>query len=71
MRWAACLFQGACARLLGRPAMLSLSKFPELCAPAWTCNPALLELDTGTRCSTTLEPGIAQTLGWYRENGWL
>lgn len=69
--WPVCLLQEVWARISNRPAMLSLAKFPELRAPAWICDPARLELETGIRCGTTLRDGIQQSLAWYRENRWL
>jgi nucleoside-diphosphate-sugar epimerase len=69
--WPMCLAQELLTRLTGKPNVLSLQKFAELRAPGWVCDPTLLELETGCRCPTTLKPGIAETLAWYRQHDWL
>lgn len=69
--WPICLAAEAWSGLTGKPSVLSRQKFAELRAPGWVCDPARLERDTGCVCATTLRPGIADTLRWYREQGWL
>jgi nucleoside-diphosphate-sugar epimerase len=69
--WPICLAQHALSLATGKPNVLSLQKFNELCAPGWVCDPTLLERDHGLRCSTGLREGIAETLEWYRQNRWL
>jgi nucleoside-diphosphate-sugar epimerase len=69
--WPICLAQEIGSRLTGKPNVLSLQKFAELRAPGWVCDPALLQKELGIQCPTSLKAGIAQTLLWYRENGWL
>ncbi len=69
--WPICLAQELASRLTGRPNVLSLQKFGELRAPGWVCDATRLESDTGCTCRTALKQGIAETLGWYREQGWL
>lgn len=69
--WLLCLAHEAAARVTGRAAVLSLEKYAELRAPGWVCDPALLRGETGCHCATTLAPGVAETLRWYRQNGWL
>jgi nucleoside-diphosphate-sugar epimerase len=69
--WPICAAGQAIARMTNRPAMLSLYKYPELCAPGWVCSPARLRDELGLNCPTNLKPGIAATLAWYRENRWL
>jgi nucleoside-diphosphate-sugar epimerase len=69
--WPICLAQELVSRLTGKPNVLSLQKFAELRAPGWVCDPTRLERETGHTCPTTLKPGIAATLTWYRQHRWL
>jgi nucleoside-diphosphate-sugar epimerase len=69
--WLVCLAQELGSRLTGKPNILSLQKFAELRAAGWVCDPTRLEHETGYACATTLNRGIAETLGWYREHNWL
>ena len=69
--WPLCCAQEALSRLTGRPNVLSRQKYAELRAPGWVCDPALLRRETGLACDTGLDAGLALTLAWYRENGWL
>lgn len=69
--WAMCLGQEIVSRLSGRAMLLNLGKYVELSAPGWVCDPSKLEQQAGFRCRTSLRDGIAATLKWYRDNGWL
>jgi nucleoside-diphosphate-sugar epimerase len=69
--WPICLAQEVMSRLTGKPSVLSLQKFAELRAPGWVCDPTRLERETGYACATTLAPGIAAALAWYRQQHWL
>ena len=69
--WLMCMGGEVTARLTGKPSVLSLQKFAELRAPGWVCDPTRLERETGCACLTTLMPGVAQTLTWYRQHHWL
>jgi nucleoside-diphosphate-sugar epimerase len=69
--WPVCAFEEWRARLRGKANVLSRQKYPELCAPAWTCDPSRLRDHLGFTCPTPLDAGIRQTLEWYRDNGWL
>ena len=61
--WLACFAQEMASRLTGKANVLSLQKFAELRAPGWVCDPALLRREIGCECTTTLQKGIAETLG--------
>lgn len=61
----------ALARLSGRPVILSRDKVREIRAPGWVCTTAAIEKDLGFRAPTPLNDGIARTLDWYRQQGWL
>jgi nucleoside-diphosphate-sugar epimerase len=69
--WPFCLGQDLRARLTGRASVLSLQKFAELRAPGWVCDAGRFARDTGQECGTALAAGLAQTLAWYRQEGWL
>ncbi len=69
--WLACGFEEWRARLSGRANVLSRQKYPELSAPAWTCDPTRLRDLLDVTCPTPLQAGIRRTLAWYREHQWL
>jgi nucleoside-diphosphate-sugar epimerase len=69
--WLLCLAHAMGSRLTGRPSLLNLQKFAELRAPGWVCDPSRFENEIGCECRTTLKPGIAETLSWYRQNKWV
>lgn len=58
------------ARLRGQPAMLSLQKLPELRA-SWRFDLTAARERLGFSPRWTLEAGLADTLAWYRREGWL
>lgn len=62
---------GAAARLAGRATLLNLDKAAEFFQEAWTCDPTDLERETGWRATHDLTRGVAETLAWYRAQGWL
>lgn len=62
---------GLAARLSGRATLLNPDKANEFFQPAWTCDPAPLERDTGWRAAHDVVRGVAATQAWYRREGWL
>jgi dihydroflavonol-4-reductase len=50
---------------------LNLKKYSEIIQPSWACSSAKAERDFGYRPIIALEKGIAQTLDWYKKEGWL
>jgi nucleoside-diphosphate-sugar epimerase len=62
---------GGAARLVGRATLLNRDKADEFLAPAWTGDPAPLTRDTGWRAAHDLASGLAETVAWYRQEGWL
>ncbi len=66
---------GACAdlgaRATGRPGIVSRDKVTEARYACWTCDPRRAAAELGFRARTPLETGIARTLAWYKEAGWL
>jgi nucleoside-diphosphate-sugar epimerase len=69
--WPLCALQEFASRLTGKPSVLSRQKYAELRAPGWVCDPGLLLQELGFSCATGLKEGIAETLAWYRRQGWL
>ena len=59
------------ARVTGRPAVLSREKIAEACCEAWLCDPSRAAEELGFQARTPLEEGLAETLAWYKEAGWL
>lgn len=69
--WPVCALADLVSRWSGRPGILSRQKYPELRAPGWVCDVSRLCRELGFTCETLLREGLRQTIGWYRENGWL
>lgn len=67
---AAALGAEAWAALRRRPAMLTRQKLPELCA-SWRLDLGAARSRLGYRPRWELEVGLAATIAWYREAGWL
>lgn len=60
------------SRLKGKPVSpLTRDKFREVTAGSWIADSSLLTQDTNWKRQYDLESGMAQTIDWYRENGWL
>lgn len=57
--------------VLRKPNPFPPDRVGDLLAPAWTCEASRLERDCGFRPRVDLEPGIAETMDWYRAEGWL
>lgn len=69
--WPLCFLQEVASRLTRRPNVLSLQKVAELRAAGWVCDAARLRQEVGFTCATGLREGIAETLAWYRQQGWM
>jgi uncharacterized protein YbjT (DUF2867 family) len=65
--WAVALGAEALARLKGRPGLVNRSKIAELYHPDWVCREGTLALAD----PIGFEQGLAETVAWYREAGWL
>ncbi len=59
------------AAIVRKPATISREKISEAACPAWVCDPNRAASQFGIKASTTLEAGLASTLAWYKEAGWL
>jgi nucleoside-diphosphate-sugar epimerase len=66
-----CVAQEWASRLRRRPHSLSRQKFPEIQAPGWVCATDRIRDDIGFVAGTPLDVGVARTVAWYREEGWL
>ena len=66
---------GACAevwaRLRRKPGIISREKIAEARCMAWTCDTARAAQELGFVAPTSLDKGLAATLAWYKEAGWL
>ena len=66
---------GACgeiwARLTRRPGILSREKIAEARCMAWTCDTGRAASELAFVAPTSLDDGLAATLAWYKEAGWL
>jgi nucleoside-diphosphate-sugar epimerase len=59
------------SRISRNPAIISREKVAEACCRFWTCNPARAAADFGFDAPTPLAAGLAKSLAWYKEAGWL
>jgi nucleoside-diphosphate-sugar epimerase len=66
---------GACAevwgRITGKPGILSREKIAEARCMGWTCDTRRAAAELGFVACTSLEAGLAASLAWYKEAGWL
>jgi len=66
---------GACAeavaRITGKPGIISREKIREARYPFWTCDTSRATQELGFTAATPIEAGLAATLAWYKEAGWL
>src|SRR6185369_465717 len=69
--WPVCLAQEVFSLFTGKPMLLNLQKYAELCAPGWVCDPSRLRAEVGFECRTALNAAVERTLEWYRQNQWL
>lgn len=59
------------ARILRRSPMLAIGKARELLHPDWVCHDRAFERCARWRATIALRDGFADTIGWYRSQGWL
>ncbi|MDR3718804.1 MAG: NAD-dependent epimerase/dehydratase family protein [Bryobacteraceae bacterium] len=59
------------SRLTGKPGIISCEKVREAQCRYWTCDTRRAARELGFEARTPLELGLAQTLAWYKEAGWL
>ncbi len=66
-----CGWAAGWARLTKRATILAHGKHRELTAPGWVADVSRLRAWLGEVCGTPLAEGLARTVRWYREAGWL
>jgi dihydroflavonol-4-reductase len=59
------------AKLTGKPGIVSREKVREALCDHWTCDTGRAARELGFEARTSLESGMAETLAWYKEAGWL
>jgi dihydroflavonol-4-reductase len=59
------------AHLAGKPGIISREKVREAQCSYWTCDTRRAAEEIGFEARTPLDAGLAETLAWYREAGWL
>ncbi len=65
-------FGAECWSLFRRtPSFLSRDKVHEASCPYWICDSGRAARELGFHARTPLEKGLAATLAWYKEAGWL
>lgn len=69
--WCVCVGQEVLSKLTRRASVLDRQKYAELRAAGWVSATGKLRQELGLTCATTLAEGLAQTLAWYRQAGWL
>jgi nucleoside-diphosphate-sugar epimerase len=69
--WAAAACAEGWSRMARRAGIVSRDKVVEARWPSWTCDAGRASAELGFEARTTLEAGLAETLAWYKEAGWL
>jgi len=59
------------SRVTGTPGILSREKVAEAQCGWWTCDTRRAAAELGFQAPTSIEQGLAETLAWYKEAGWL
>jgi nucleoside-diphosphate-sugar epimerase len=59
------------ARVTRKPGIVSRDKVAEAQCRYWTCDTRRAAAELGFQARTPLEAGLARTLAWYKEAGWL
>jgi dihydroflavonol-4-reductase len=59
------------SRISRNPAIISREKVAEARCRFWTCDPGRAAAEFGFEAPTPLAAGLAKTLAWYKEAGWL
>jgi dTDP-glucose 4,6-dehydratase len=57
--------------LLRRPLPLNSEKIEQMRQRYWLCDSTAIDRDLAWRPTVGIEEGMARTLRWYREHGWL
>jgi len=57
--------------LTRQPGMVSREKIGEAVCPRWVCDSRRAASELGFEARTSLDAGLAETLAWYKEAGWV
>jgi dihydroflavonol-4-reductase len=57
--------------LTRKPAMVSREKIAEALCARWVCDSRRAAAELGFEAKTSLDAGLAETLAWYKEAGWV
>jgi dihydroflavonol-4-reductase len=57
--------------LTRRPGMVSREKIGEAICARWVCDTRRAATELGFEAKTSLDTGLAETLAWYKEAGWV
>lgn len=58
-------------RLINTVPIMNRDKAMELTHPAWTCSPERARAEIDFAPAHTLKDGLAETIDWYRKEGWV
>jgi nucleoside-diphosphate-sugar epimerase len=64
-------FYGVMTRIFNKSFPLTLDKIKELRQDYWICSNERAKKVLGFKPRWEIKPGITQTVGWYKENGWI
>ena len=53
------------------PGMVSREKIAEATCARWVCDTSRAATELGFEAKTSLDAGLAETLAWYKEAGWV
>ncbi len=59
------------SKVRGKPGIISREKVLEAECTDWTCDPSRAAAELGYEARTSIQEGLARTLAWYKEAGWL
>jgi nucleoside-diphosphate-sugar epimerase len=59
------------SRITRKPGIVSREKVLEAQCMSWTCDSGRAAAELGFQAATSLDEGLAETLAWYKEAGWL
>jgi nucleoside-diphosphate-sugar epimerase len=57
--------------LTRKPGMVSREKIAEATCARWVCDSRRAATELGFEAKTSLDAGLAETLAWYKEAGWV
>ncbi len=69
--WPIVAFTDLAARLRGKPSISNIDKAREALAGDWTCSSARAQQELGFRPAAPLADRLAETVQWYRREGWM